>query len=50
MTFCISVGMNVYRTTAIWALLATGIFSRSALHSFAAARLELKQLSPQQRA
>jgi hypothetical protein len=32
------------------ALPATGIVSRSVLHSFAATRHELKQLSPQQRA
>jgi hypothetical protein len=32
------------------ALLAAGVISQSGLHSFAAARLELKQFSPQQRA
>jgi hypothetical protein len=41
--------MNAYATTAIGASSSRNN-SRSALHSFAAARHELMQLSPQQRA
>jgi hypothetical protein len=48
-TFCISVGFNAYETTAVGASSNWNNFG-SALHRFAAARLELKQLPPQQRA